>query len=186
MRKSPLWCRDGATLDTSEVRAICPTIHHRNFKYQTQLGGINSVDSVWFSTPNTKQTALIHSTWIPKSDDVFPSWILDSSRGRSPMLEVTRVSWETKAQTKTGIEGLLPGPAPMTHDVCWNLEDDSFGNSAWIWNESISWKVFKLNPWMGSQNGKVALHNHQFLAEPRSPQWFRISETHFSSPKTWP
>lgn len=201
MRKSPLWCRDGATLNTSEIRAICPTIHHRNFKYQTQLGGKYTVYTA-FSQASTvliqydsvpgrqsKQcwfTALAKERWCH-----FPSWILDSSRGRHAKSSVRSHAWvgrRRRSNFRWSKAYSLPGPQ-WPHDCCWNFGGPSFGNPAWdspVKRIYFRKKVFKLNPWMGSQNGKVALPNHQFLAEPRSPQWFRISETHFSSPKTWP
>ena len=134
----------------------------------------------------------VDSQHLPKSDDVTSPpgfWIHhveDMPKARSgPHAWVGR----RRRSNFPVIEGLLPTRAPMTPWLLLEFWRTFFRKSCMRFTSETNLfpkKVFKLNPWMGSQNGKVALPNHQFLAEPRSPQWFRISETHFSSPKTWP
>lgn len=144
MRKSPLWCRDGATLNTSEVRAICPTIHHRNFKYQTQLGGKYTVYTAFSqastvliqydSVPQTqsKQRFEVHSTCRrAMMCSKNPGFWIHHVEDRQMLGQVTRVSWEAKAQTKRGSKVLLPTRPNDPWIFGWNLEDGSFGNPAW-------------------------------------------------------
>ena len=127
-------------------RRFVPPSHHRNFKYQTQLGGKYTVkkphflkhQQCWFSmiqyphlTQSSSQrfTALAEERWCH-----FPSWILDSSLGRSPNARSghTCELGDEGAVFNWGSKVRLPTRAPIgPHDFCWEFGGRSFGNPAW-------------------------------------------------------
>lgn len=125
-----------------DVEMALPLILQKSGRFvPPYIIGISSIRLNWVAL-----TVLIQYDSVPRtqsSSQRFTS--LAEERWCVPLLEVTRVSWETKAQTVPGDRRFTPYPDPNDPWIFgWNLEDvlSKILHEIQQWNESISEKKY--------------------------------------------